>query len=564
MRLLVSRPTLLMATTMLSVIYGGRALADDTEARINALAKQMRAQQAELEHLKRDLAERSQQMRALQARLQQQNASPPAATQIAPAMPNIPAGYALVPAGPGSAPGSVVLARAEAPKEKPLPKGSFDVGAVNVQLGGFFEAAGFYRSRNEVTDLASSFTSGIPERNSPLHHIPESGFSSRQTRLQATATANPDEVTKVTGALVMDFLGAAPTANYNESNSWTPRLREAWIEYARQDYGFYVLGGQTWTLLTANSQGVDPQKIDLPLQIDPQYVVGLNWGRQAQFRVAKNLGSDQYWLALSIENPATIVSGTAPTLTGKTINETNTGIGVDATGNTFTNNFVPDIIVKATADYDIAHLEGYALGRAFNDRVSKLGTGDNNLVFGGGFGGDATIHLVPKLLDFHISGLFGDGVGRYGTSQLPDASYNAAGKPVALPGYSGYAGLIAHPDKANDIYAYFGVEHVSARYDLGLVKGKDATLAGYGSPLINNISCSTEDATEPAACSPTTSGDAEITVGNWWKFLQGPYGKMQIGAQYSYVRRYVFQGIGPTPKTDENMFFVSFRWYPFT
>jgi hypothetical protein len=53
-------------------------------------------------------------------------------------------------------------------------------------------------------------------------------------------------------------------------------------------------------------------------------------------------------------------------------------------------------------------------------------------------------------------------------------------------------------------------------------------------------------------------------VGNWWKFLQGRYGKMQIGAQYSYVRRYVFQGIGPTPKTDENMFFVSFRWYPFT
>jgi hypothetical protein len=565
---------------MLSVFCGGGALADDTEARISALAKQMRAQQAELEHLKRDLAERSQQMRALQARLQHQQASPPAPAQVAPQMPNIPAGYALVPAGPGSTPGSVVLARAEALKEKPLPKGSFDVGAINVQLGGFFEAAGYYRSRNEVTDLASSFTSGIPERNSPLYHIPESGFSARQTRLQATATANPDEVTKVQGAVVMDFLGAAPTSNYNESNSWIPRLREAWIDYARKDYGFYILGGQTWTLLTANSQGVDPQKIDLPLQIDPQYVVGLNWGRQAQFRVAKNLGSDQYWVALSIENPATIVSGTSPTLTGKTINQSNAGIGVDgnttvstiAAGNTaavtgspaYTNNFIPDVIVKATADYDIAHLEAYALGRAFNDRISQLGTGKNEVVLGGGFGGDTTIHLVPKLLDFHVSGLFGDGVGRYGTSQLPDASYGANGKPVALPGYSGYAGLIAHPNPQNDIYAYFGVEHVSARYDLGIVKKKDTTLAGYGSPLINNISCDTEDATEPASCSPTTSGDAEITIGNWWKFLNGPYGRMQVGAQYSYVRRYVFQGIGPTPKTDENMFFVSFRWYPFT
>jgi hypothetical protein len=196
--------------------------------------------------------------------------------------------------------------------------------------------------------------------------------------------------------------------------------------------------------------------------------------------------------------------------------------------------------------------------------VSQLGTGQSNTVIGGGVGGGAYIHIIPKMLDFHVSGLFGDGVGRYGTSQLPDATYDAQGKPVALPGYSGYAGLVAHPDKKNDLYAYFGVEHVSSRYDLGKVKGKIATLAGYGSSLINNTSCDTELLATPAACSPTTSGDAEITVGDWYKFLQGPYGTMQVGLQYSYVRRYVFQGIGTTPKTDENMLFFSFRWYPFS
>jgi hypothetical protein len=574
MRLSAPRHRVLLATTMLSLFCVGRAFADDTESRIDALAKQMRAQQIELEHLKRDLAERSQQMRALQTRLQQQRVSPPPATQIAPTMPNIPAGYALVPAAPGSTPGSVVLARAEAPHEKAVPKGSFNVGAINVQLGGFFEAAGYYRSRLEQSDLASSFTSGIPERNSPLYHEPQSGFSARQTRVSATATADPDEVTHLTGNLVADFLGGAPTSNYNESNSWIPRLREAWIEYARKDYGFYILGGQEWSLVTMNSQGVDPSKIDLPLMIDPQYVVGLNWARQAQFRIAKNLGSDKYWLALSVENSASIVSGTSPTLTGKTINQLNPGIGVDgnttlasATGTAaplYSNNFAPDIIVKASADYTLAHLEAYGLGRVFNDRVSSLGTGKNYAVLGGGIGGGAMIHVIPKLFDIHISGLWGDGVGRYGTSQLPDSTYQANGKPVALPGYSGYIGLIAHPNPANDIYAYFGVENVSARYNLGSEKGKLTTLAGYGSPLINNISCATENASTPAACNPTTSGDAEITIGNWWKFLQGPYGRMQVGGQYSYVRRYVFQGVGATPKTDENMFFVSFRWYPFT
>ena len=561
MRLNRRRYAMLLATSAISVACAGRAFADDTEARIQALARQMHAQQIELENLKRDLNERSRQMKALQAHLAER---PPAPQQVQATMPVIPTGYALVPAGPGSTPGSVVLARAEAPKAPVMPKGSFNVGDINIALGGFFEAAGYYRSRNEVADLGSSFTSGIPERNSPLYHIPQSGFSARQTRLSALISAEPDEVTKVQGFAAIDFLGGAPTANYNESNSWNPRVRELWAEYARSDYGFYILGGQNWSLLTANSKGVDPTSIDSPLQIDPQYVVGFNWARQAQFRIAKNLGSDQYWAALSIENPATIASGTAPTIAGTTINLSNTGIANNATGGTFTNNFIPDVIYKMTADYNLGHFEAFALGRAFNDRVSELGTGKNEVVLGGGVGGDATIHIIAKKLDVHVSGLYGDGVGRYGTSGLPDATYDAKGKPVALPGYSGYVGLIAHPDKANDLYAYFGVEHVSARADLGLVKGKLTTLAGYGSPLINNTSCDIEDATAPAACNPTTSGDAQITVGNWWKFLQGPYGKMQIGAQYSYTRRYVFQGIGATPKTDENMVFFSFRWYPFT
>ncbi len=561
MRLNRRRYALLLATSALSISFVGRACADDTEARIQALARQMHAQQVELETLKRDLNERSRQMKALQAHLSER---PPAQQQLQATMPVIPTGYALVPAAPGSAPGSVVLARAEAPKAPALPKGSFNVGNVNVQLGGFFEAAGYSRSRNEVTDLGSSFTSGIPERNSQLYHEGQTGLSARQSRISAYITASPDDVTKISGFAAMDFLGGAPTANYNQSNSWTPRLREAWIDYARSDYGFYALGGQTWSLATMNTKGVDPTAVNIPLTIDPSYQVGFDWERQAQFRFAKNLGSDQYWAAISIENPATVSSGTAPTIAGTTINLSNTGTGVDGTGNTFTNNFVPDGIVKLTADYPIGHFEAMGIGRVFNDRVSTLGTGKNFTEFGGGIGGGALIHVVPSYLDFQVSGLWGDGVGRYGASQLPDATYNAQGKPSVLPAYSAMAGLVGHPNKTNDAYAYFGVEHVSARYDLATVKGKETLLAGYGSPLINNTSCGTELATSPAACSPLTSGSAEITVGDWWRFLQGPYGKMQVGFQYSYVRRYVFQGIGPTPKTDENMLFLSFRWYPFS
>ena len=580
MGLRLSRSTLMIASALaLTAGCPTLAAAQDGSSQLGSIEKQIQALQAELRHMKSEMAQRNRELRSARGTAY---APPPPATQPAPITPQIPSGYALVPAVPGTAGGSLSLVKIETPP--PLPKGSFQVGSINVQLGGFFEGAGYYRSRNEVTDLPSNFNSAIPLRQSPLYHEAESGFSARQTRLTANITATPDEVTKLDAYFATDFLGAAPTANYNESSSWTPRVREAWIEYARSDLSFYALAGQNWTLVTMNSKGVDPTSLNVPLQIDPQYVVGFNWARQAQIRVAKGFLNNQYWLALSVENAQTIVSGTAPTIAGSSINQTNPGIGVN--GNTivssvpavaagaaasavagspaYSNNFAPDVILKGTADYDIAHLEAFGLGRVFNDRVSQLGTGQNNTQIGGGVGGGALVHVIPKKLEVQLSGLVGEGVGRYGTSQLADSTYNYQGKPVPLPGYSVLAGVVGHPTPQIDLYSYVGVEHVSARYDLGLVKGKFGTVAGYGSRLINNISCQTELATTPATCGPASSGDGQINFGGWYKFIQGPFGKMQIGAQYSYTRRYLLQGIGKTPKTDENMVFFSFRWYPFT
>ena len=577
----LSRSTLMLASSLaLTTARPGLACAQDGGAQLGSIEKQIQSLQAELRHMRAEMAARNRELRS--ARGSQAYVPPPPASQPAPITPQIPAGYALVPSVPGTAGGSLSLVKVEQPPA--IPKGSFQLGGVNVQLGGFFEGASYYRSRNEVTDLTSNFNSAIPLRNSPLYHEAESGFSARQSRLTASMTANPDEVTKLQGYVAMDFLSAAPTANYNESSSFNPRLREAWITYNRSDWGFYALAGQSWTLVTMNTKGVDPTAINAPLQIDPQYVVGFDWARQAQFRVAKSFFHDQYWLALSIENPETIVSGTAPKIEGSTINQTNPGTGVD--GNTtvssvpavaagaaasavagspaYSNNFAPDVVLKATADYDIGHLEAFGLGRVFNDRVSQLGTGQNNTQIGGGVGGGAFIHAIPKKLDVQLSGLVGEGVGRYGTSQLADSTYNYQGKPVPLPGYSVLAGVVGHPTPQLDLYSYVGVEHVSARYDLSTSGGKLATLAGYGSNQINNTSCETELSSTPVACAPASSGDGQITVGGWYKFIQGPYGKMQIGTQYSYTRRYLLQGIGKTPKTDENMVFFSFRWYPFT
>ena len=60
-----------------------------------------------------------------------------------------------------------------------------------------------------------------------------------------------------------------------------------------------------------------------------------------------------------------------------------------------------------------------------------------------------------------------------------------------------------------------------------------------------------------------TSGLTEGTVGGWWRFLHGNFGMMELGVLYAYVRRNTFPGTGGEPTVDENMVFVSFRYYPF-
>jgi hypothetical protein len=517
---------------------------------------------------------------------------------VAPVMPQIPAGYALVPAAPGSAPGSVVLARAEAPPEKKLPIGSFQVGAVTVTLGGFLEDASIYRSRNEVTDITSNFNTSIPFRNSQLYHEPEFRESARRTTVQALADAKPDDVTDIEAFVQSDFQGAGPTSNSNESNAFLPRLLQAWSEYNRNDLGFTILAGQTWSLLTMNQVGINPLRVNNPQTIDGGYVPGFTWTRTPQFRIGKSFNNDQYWIALSVENPQTLYSNTSIPADLGTLNVSNPGTGALGSGSNsgttvvtgvtttsttskgkttvttttttasvasqtaYTNNEAPDIIAKATADYDFAHLEAYALGRLFNDRLSQTGTGQSKTVFGGGAGADALVHVVPKLLDFQISGLAGTGVGRYGASQLPDATIGPNGQPITLREWLVLAGVISHVTPKLDLYAFLGTEQSNAAYFDTYSKGVVSKAYGYGNPLYVNTSCYVELGAS-ADCTGTTKSVVQGTVGAWYKFLKGSYGTMQVGAQYSYTRRLAFEGVGGAPSTNENVVMLAFRYYPF-
>ena len=158
---------------------------------------------------------------------------------------------------------------------------------VKIKVGGYIEAASIYRSRNETADVGSNYNTGIPVQSNPNHEISEFRESARQSRLTLLVTGNPDDQTVLAGYFETDFLGAAVTSNSAESNSYTPRLRQAYATYDRSDWGFEFLGGQAWSLVTMNKVGITPRQENIPLTIDAQYTVGFNWLRNPQLRAVK-------------------------------------------------------------------------------------------------------------------------------------------------------------------------------------------------------------------------------------------------------------------------------------
>jgi hypothetical protein len=557
----MSRSALLAASALVATLAVARpAASQEAPARLEGIEKQIQSLQAELRRMKAEMADRHAEYKAAQAQAARNQVQTDRAA-ITGSL-NIPPGYALVPAGPGSEPGTVVLAKTDTGRK--LKQGQFQVGGVTVTLGGFIDVSGIFRSRNEVADEASNWN-GIPLRNSQLYHEPEFRGSARASRITVLAEGSPDDQTLLGAYLETDFQAGPPTANSAGSSSYSPRLRQAYATYDQKDWGFEFLGGQTWSLLTMYKSGVTPRSENIPILIDQQYLPGFTYARIPQVRFVKTFDKT-FTLAASLESPQTTFytgpNGLAPSTLG-TVNVSNPGTGYFASTVNYSDDIAPDAVVKGTADLGPAHLEAYGVGTVIHDRVSELGSGVSNTTFGGGGGAAALIHVIPKMLDVQVSGLVGKGIGRYGAGGLPDAVVGSDGSPNPLPEFQALAGIIGHPVPTVDVYGYLGTEQISRKYFSADVKGKEVGY-GYGSPLYSNATCDIELGAS-SGCVGNTSGLVAGTVGGWWRFLKGSYGTMQTGVQYSYTHRSVFQGAGTTetPKTDENVVMLSFRYYPF-
>ncbi len=459
--------------------------------------------------------------------------------------------------------------------------GVIRLGNVTVTLGGFLAAEAVERQRNETADIGSSF-SGIPYQQSPMYHEPEFRGSARQSRLALLIEGTPSDYEKVAGYFATDFLSSGTTSNSNESNSYTLRLREAYATYDNSNWGFHLLGGQSWSLLTLNRVGITPRQENVPLTIDAQYVVGFNWARQWQIRFVKDFDDHRLWAGLSFEEPQTTYSVTTASsgnpggVIGGTDNYDNAGGSLLNSGNMYSDDIAPDVIAKLAADPGYGHYELDGIARFFNARETlsapNVNNGRNRTALAGGGGAGMILPIVGKKLLFQASGLVGQGIGRYGSGQLPDATINQNGTPIPIPEADLLVGFVAHPTKAFDLYAYAGTEQEEKRSFNERI-GSSNVAFGYGNGAFIDTGCDIEGSS--AACSGETRGLVDGTLGGWWKFLRGPFGTMEVGTEWEYIRRTAFAGTSVsgtgshavdstiTPKTDDNMVLFSFRYLPF-
>ena len=533
---------------------------------------------------------------------------------------------------------------------------------ITITPGGFLAAETVTRTRATSGDVNTPFT-GIPFTAADISHVSENSLTARQSRLSLLVQGKLGSAT-LTGYVEGDFLGAGTTSNNRQSNSYVFRDRQLFAQAAFEN-GWIITGGQQWTLATEDKKGIFNRQEALPMMIDPQYVVGFTWARQYGFRVVKDFGG-KFSLGMSVEAPQTtiggrgfssvttinsaaapstiITSGLTTTQTGNFfLNAPGAGAGLlnafDGTG--YTTNKAPDLIFKAAADPGFGHYELFGIVSFFRDRVYPCGvvgsnskdtvtpltptvlTGNcasatptvvssfgatNSNTTGGGLGASITLPVIKDKVDFGLKGVAGDGIGRYGSAQLADATARPDGTLSLIRTAHGLAKIELHPTPKLDIYGYWGLEYAwragyqgynavtvtktaaipptppTATNPAGtpLIPATTTTtfslngIGGYGNVAANNSGCATEGVPindfNPSSGS-NCAGDIRIiqegTLGFWYKFYQGPKGRFQFGVQYSYITKNAWSGTGGVPagglaigsKAVDNMIFTSLRYY---
>jgi hypothetical protein len=439
----------------------------------------------------------------------------------------------------------------------------------------FFAFETIWRSRSLASDVNTPFNS-TPYMGAGMAHVSELNFSGRQSRVGGLFEGNTGPF-KLSGYVEADFLSAGATSNENQSNSYTLRQRQIWGQAATKS-GFAVTGGQMWSLVTETKKSTDNRTENLPMTVDAQYHVGFSWARQPSIRFQQRFGG---WTAAASLEQAEYIYSASNSPNNFFIGNAGTGGGLFNLTANYSNNVAPDVIVKGTYDGKLGHFEAGGLARWFRDRYYPNGVGGtgsaagavNDTKTGGGFFANLRVPTT-KYLDIGVHMMTGTGVGRYGTSTLPDITVHPDGTLAPIKSQQGLLSLEGHPTPKVDIFGYAGGEYAQRTTYLN----SKGVLVGYAPVSGNNAGCNVETLPTaagnglagappygpgtPANCLGATRAVIAGTAGFTYRVYTNPkYGRLQYQLQYTYLTREAWTGQGGAPKATNNMVFTGMRYY---
>jgi hypothetical protein len=442
-------------------------------------------------------------------------------------------------------------------KDSPL---SFRIGEANFTPGGFVDFTNVFRTTNTGNPIGTNFGQ-IPFSNTVAGHLTEYRSTAQHSRLSLKVDSNYHDM-KITGYVEADFNGNDPANVFVSTNSHTNRLRLYQVDLRKNNWE--ILAGQTWSLLTPNRVGISPDPADIFLtrNMDPNYQVGLQWARQAGFRVGYH--PDEHWaLALGIENPQQFVGNGEVTF--PFVFNAQLGGQLDNTAVPGTPNLHPDIVPKITYDHNFAgdkHFHGELAGLLTSVRVTHLPTpvffGSFESVTKTGGGGSGAIFVdLAKQFKLVGTGFYSYGGGRYLFGLGPQAVVRPLGTGVAADPFKVDLSLVHAGGTVFGFESPLNKTFTLAGYYGGAYFGRNAFL-DQTNPLPNRIIGFGGPSSPNSANRAIQEGTGDLI----WTFFKDPkYGSLQMLMQYSYVTRSPWFVAAGAPKNAHlSMAFIDLRY----
>jgi hypothetical protein len=464
-------------------------------------------------------------------------------TSIAPIVPPLPA----APAPPNAA-----LPPTPAPAPVPDPQAD-SASPLQVHLGdatitpiGFMDLTNTWRSTNLGTSLQTNFGS-FPYNNTVAGRDTDDKISAQNSRVGLRVDA-PVKGWNVLGYFEADFVGTvASNTTQVTSNSMPFRIRQYYVDARKGMFEF--LGGQAWSLLTPNRNGISPLPADLfyGAEMDVNYLNGLTWGRIPGFRVLFHPNNHVHF-GFAIENSDQYVGGSggggAIALPAASIFATNYGAQIDngTASDLTTPGFTPDFIAKLVIEPIPGRVHFELNGVESNFKVYDQTT--NTFFTKSGGGGSFNFNVAPvKNLHLISNNFWSDGDGRYLFGLAPDFIVQANGNLSLMHSGSTVDGFELGVGKST-FYAYYG----------GTDIGRDVALDANGTSLIGYG--------YKGSANSQNRVIQEITFGwNQTLWSDPKYGALQTFTQYAYFVRDPWYVATNAPKNaHEDAFWVDLRY----